>query len=94
MLWNGNDNCITSLDFSLMLDLILAKSYWPRGPVKCFTRNPGVLGSSHTGSSGFFCENILGQDTPEPQPSTDEIQESKNNVSCCRDMTEILLKTA
>ena len=60
--------------------------------VKCSTRNPGVLGSSHTGSSGFFPGSVLGQDTSEPQPSTGETQEDVNNVNCRRDMTEILLK--
>ena len=62
--------------------------------VKCLTRNPGVLGSSRTGSSGFFRGSVLGQDTSEPQPSTGETQEDMNNVSCRRDMTEILLKAA
>ena len=38
-------------------------------------RNPGVLGSSRTGSSGFFRGSVLGQDTSEPQPSTGETQE-------------------
>ena len=39
----------------------------PRGSVvKCLTRNPGVLGSSLTGSSGFFRGSVLGQDTSEP----------------------------
>ena len=39
----------------------------PRGSVvKCFTRNLGVLGSSLTGSSGFFRGSVLGQDTSEP----------------------------
>ena len=67
----------------------------PRGSVvKCLTPNPGVLGSSLTGSSGFFRGSVLGQDTSEPQPSTGETQESMNNVSCRRDMTEILLKAA
>ena len=48
----------------------------PRGSVlKCLTRNPGVLGSSRTGSSGFFRGSVLGQDTSEPQPSTGETQE-------------------
>ena len=60
--------------------------------VQCLTRNPGVLGSSCTGSSGFFCGSVLGQDTSEPQPSTGETQEDMNNVSCRHDMTEILLK--
>ena len=62
--------------------------------VKCLARNPGVLGSSRTGSSGFFRGSVLGQDTSEPQPSTGETQEDMNNVSCRRDMTEILLKAA
>ena len=62
--------------------------------VKCLTRNPGVLGSSHTGSSGFFRGSVLGQDTSEPQPSTGEAQEDMNNVNCRREMTEILLKAA
>ena len=43
--------------------------------LKCLTRNPGVLGLSHTGSSGFFRGSVLGQDTSEPQPSTGETQE-------------------
>ena len=34
--------------------------------VKCLTHNPGVLGSSRTGSSGFFRGSVLGQDTSEP----------------------------
>ena len=34
--------------------------------VKCLTRNPGVLGSSRTGSFGFFHGSVLGQDTSEP----------------------------
>ena len=39
----------------------------PRGSVvKCLTRNPGVLGLSLTGSSGFFRGSVLGQDTSEP----------------------------
>ena len=59
------------------------------------TRNPGVLGSSRTRSCGFFCGSVLGQDTlNRAQPSTGETQESMNNVSCRRDMTEILLKAA
>ena len=60
--------------------------------LKWLTRNPGVLGSSHTGSSGFFRGSVIGQDTSEPQPSTVETQEDMINVSCPRDMTEILLK--
>ena len=46
---------------------VLKSSRVPRGSVvKCLTRNPGVLGSSHTRSSGFFRWSVLGQDTSEP----------------------------
>ena len=38
----------------------------PGSVVKCLTRNLGVLGSSRTGSSGFFRGSVLGQDTSEP----------------------------
>ena len=34
--------------------------------VKCLTCNLRVLGSSHTGSTGFFRGSVLGQDTSEP----------------------------
>ena len=60
--------------------------------VKCLICNPGVLGSSCTGSSGFW--SVLRQDTSETQPSTGETQEDVNNMNCCSDMTEILLKAA
>ena len=62
--------------------------------VEYLTRNQGVLGSSSTGSTGFFRGSVLGQDTSEPQPSAGETQDDMNNVSCRRDMTEILLKAA
>ena len=63
----------------------------PHGSVvKCLTHNPGVLGSSHTGSSGFF----LGQDTSDPSLVLVKPRKDMNNVSCRHDMTEILLKVA
>ena len=43
--------------------------------LKCSTRNQGALGSSHTGSSGFFHDSVRGQDTSKPHPSTSETQE-------------------
>ena len=58
--------------------------------VRCLTRNPGVLGSSCTESSGFFSWARHFR----AQPSISETQESMNNVSCRRDMTEIQLKAA
>ena len=67
----------------------------PRGSVvKCLTRDPGVLGSSCTGSSGFFRGSVLGQDTSEPSLVLVKPRKDMNNVSCRRDMTEILLKAA
>ena len=50
--------------------IVIQGQHFPRvqrgSVVKCSTRNPGVLGSSCTGSSGFFHESVLGQDTSEP----------------------------
>ena len=67
----------------------------PRGSVvKCLTRDPGVLGSSCTGSSGVFRGSVLGQDTSEPSLVLVKPRKDMNNVSCRRDMTEILLKAA
>ena len=40
--------------------------------VRCLTRNPGVLGSSRTRSSGFFRGSVLGQDTSDPSPGKHE----------------------
>ena len=60
--------------------------------VKCLTCNSGVLGSCHTGSSGFFHGSLLGQDTSEPSLVLMKPRKNMNNVSCHRDMTEILLK--
>ena len=61
--------------------------------VKCLTWNPGVLVSNTSTSFGLFRGSVLGQDSSEPQPSTGEIQDM-NNVICCHDMTDILLKVA
>ena len=60
--------------------------------VKCLTRNPGVLGSSCTGSSGFFRGSVLWQDTSEPSLVLVNPRKDMNNVKRRRDMTEILLK--
>ena len=68
-----------------------------RGPVvKCLTCNPGILGSSHTGSAGFFRGSVLGQDTSEPSlvHVLVKLRKDMNNVSYPCDMTEILLKLA
>ena len=67
----------------------------PRGPVvKRLTCNPGILGLSRTGSSGFFGGSVLGQDTSEPSVVLVKPRKDMSNVSCRRDMTEILLKAA
>ena len=53
--------CVHLLTFSLK------KTKAPCGSVvRCLTRNPGVLGSSLTRSSGVFHGSVLGQDTSEP----------------------------
>ena len=62
--------------------------------VKCLTRNSGVLVSSRSGSSGLFCGSVLGQDTSEPSLVLLKPRKDMNNVSCRRDLTEILLKPA
>ena len=62
--------------------------------VKCLTRNPGVLGLSPTGSSGFFRGSVLGQDTSEPSLALVKPRKDMNKARCCHDMTEILLKSA
>ena len=67
----------------------------PRGSVvECLTRNPGVLSLSRTGSSVFFSWECPWARHFRALPSTGETQKSMNNVSCRRDMTEILLKAA
>ena len=67
----------------------------PRGSVvKCLTRNPGVLGSSRTGSSEFFHWSVLGHGTSEPSLVLMKPRKDMNNVSCRRAMTEILLKAS
>ena len=66
-LWH-NIPIVPSSDFLVNGGNIFCSFTWvPRGSVvKCLTRNPGVLGSSRTGSSGFFRGSVLGQDTSEP----------------------------
>ena len=69
------------------------QSWIPRDSVvKCLTHNPGVQGSSRTGSSGFFSQECPWARHFRAQPSTGETRKDVNNVSCRRDMTEILLK--
>ena len=59
--------CINFFSKHFLLWNYLSVLRVPRGSVvKCLTRNPGVLGSSLTGSSGFFRGSVLGQDTSEP----------------------------
>ena len=62
--------------------------------VKCLTRNPGVLGSSSNGSSGFFAGVSLVKTLQSPSLVLVKPRKDMNNVSFRRDMTEILLKAA
>ena len=67
-----------------------------RGSVlKCLTRNPRVLDSSRTGSSGFFFVGVsLGMTLQSPSLVLVQPRKDMNNLNCRRDMTEILLKAA
>ena len=72
-----------------------SQGWVPHGSaVKCLSRDPGVLGLSRTGSSGYFRGSVLGQDTSEPSLVLVKPRKDMNNVSCRHDMTEILLKAA
>ena len=62
--------------------------------VKCLTRNPGVLGSCCTGSSGFFVAVSLGKTLQSPSLLLVKPRKDMNKVCCRCDMTEILLKAA
>ena len=56
--------------------LLFSQCWVPHGSVvKCLTRNPGVLGSSCTGSSGFFSWECPWARHFRAQPSTGETQE-------------------
>ena len=61
---------------------------------QCLTCNPGVLGSSRTGSSGLFRGSVLGQYISEPILVLVKPRKDMDNVNCRHDMTEILLKAA
>ena len=60
----------------------------------CLTRCPGVMGSSCTGSSGFFVGISLGKTLQSPSLVLMKPRKDMNNVSCRRDISEILLKAA
>ena len=67
LLTSGFDGCIYTWNINRFVFLVPLKVKVRRGSVvKCLTPNAGVLGSSRTGSSGFFCGSVLGQDTSEP----------------------------
>ena len=91
--WKGSKHAVNIL---LVTSTFYFSQGVPRGSVlKCLTRNPGVLGSSCTGSSGvFFRGSVLGQDTSEHSLVLVKPRKDMNNVNCHRDMTEILLKVA
>ena len=53
--------------------------------VKCLTRNPEVLGSSRSGSSGFFVGVSLGETLQSPSLVLVKAWKDMNNVSCRHD---------
>ena len=86
------------LSFSSRLTTVLECIFWRgvlRGSVvRCLTRNPGALDSSRTGSSRVFVGVSLGTTLQSPSLALVKHRKDMNNVSCRRDMTEILLKAA
>ena len=60
--------------------------------VKYLTRNPGVLGSSRTGSSRFLVGVSSGKTLQGPDLVLVKLGKDLNNVSCRRDMHEKMLK--
>ena len=63
---------------------------WVSG--KVLIHNLGVLGSTHTGSSGFFMGVSFGKTLQSFILVLMKPRKDMNNVSCRCDMTEILLK--
>ena len=62
--------------------------------VKCLTCNPGVLGPSQTGFSGFFMGVSLGKTLQSPSLGLVKTRKEINIVSCRHGMTEVMLKAA
>ena len=64
----------------------------PEGVVIRNTHNMEAPRPGCTRSSGFFCENVHGQETSESQPSSGEIQEVHvhQNINCLHDKTKIM----
>ena len=62
--------------------------------VECLSRIRGVLSSSGTVSSGFLTGLSLGKTLQRLSQVLVKPREDTNDVSCCHDMTEILLKAA
>ena len=60
--------------------------------VKCFTRNPGVLGSSRTEFSGFYVEVSLGKTLLSPSLVLVKPGKDMDHVSCHCELTEIMSK--
>ena len=60
--------------------------------VKRLTRNPGVLGSSRTRFSEFSIGVSLGKTLQSPSLVLVKPKKDMNNVSCGRNVTEVLLK--
>ena len=60
--------------------------------VKCLTRNKGVLCLSCTGSTRFFVGISLGKTLQRASLVLMKLRIDMNNVSCCCDMNDILLK--
>ena len=62
--------------------------------VKCLTLNPGVMGSSRTGSPRIFVEMSSGNILHNPKLVLVKPSKDMNNVKCRPDITEILMEAA
>ena len=62
--------------------------------LKCLTSDPEVLGSINTGPLRFFSSegHWASKTLQSPSLALVKTRKDMNNMSCCRDMTEILLK--
>ena len=77
-----------------LYSLIALVAILPGSVVKCLTRNEGVLGSSRAGSYEIFVGVSLGMTLQSPSLVLVKSRKDMNNVSCRRDVIEILLKAA
>ena len=88
---NNSKTVQWSIVIRAIMSLLSSGGILPGSVFNCLTRYPGVVGSSRT---GFFVGVFLGKTLQSPSFVLMKPRKGINNVSCRRDMTEILLKAA